>query len=84
MSTDVASAARSALSRVRADVREVSAIRARLATRQERTARELATLQPRVPGLCRRLRAFEDAAEKLGVEVHDPQAAPIHGVERTT
>ena len=78
MSTDVASAARSALSRVRADVREVSAIRARLATRQERTARELATLQSARARLVQEIAAFEDAAEKLGVEVHDPQAAPIH------
>ena len=51
---------------------------ASLATRQERTARELATLQSERARLVQEVAAFEEAAEKLGVEVHDPQAAPIH------
>ena len=78
VSTDSASAARVALRLVRADIREVSASRASLATRQERTARELATLQSERARIVQEVAAFEEAAEKLGVEVHDPQAAPIH------
>ena len=78
VSTDAASAARTALSRVRADVRKVSASRTNLATRQEKTARELATLQSERARLVHEFEAFEEASEKIGVEVHDPQAAPIH------
>ena len=77
VSTDAASAARIALSRVRSDVREVSASRSSLATRQERAARELATLKSEHSRLVREIAAFEEDAEKLGVEVHSPQAAPI-------
>ena len=81
VSTDTASAARIALSRVRADVREVSASRASLATRQERAARELATLKSERARLVQEIAVFEEEAEKIGVEVHDPQAAPIHEFE---
>ena len=78
VSTDTASTARIALSRVRVDVREVSESRARLAARQERTIRELATLKSERTRVVQEIEAFEKAAEKLRVEVRDPQTAPIH------
>ncbi len=78
VSSDAASAARITLRRVRTDVREVSARRGNLATRQERAATKLATLKSERARLVQEIAAFEDAAEKLGVEVHGPPAAPIH------
>ena len=65
-----------ALSRVRADVREVSASRASIATRQERTARELATLKSERARLAQEIATFDEAADKLGVDVHELSGHP--------
>ena len=78
VSTDAASTARIALSRVRTDVREILARHGSLATRQEKTARELAAVKSERVRLVQEIEVFEESAEKLGVEVHGPQAAPIH------
>ena len=77
VSTDEASAARIALRKVRADLREIAAIRSRLATGQERAAGELATLKSERGRLVRDIATFEEKAEKLGAEIRRPQVTPV-------
>ena len=81
LSTDAASDTRIALSKVRDNLKVVSANRASILIRQNTAARALEALQSERGRLVQDIAAFEEEADKFGVRTQTLQTAPMHEFE---